>query len=234
MNRNMAWVAAVIVVLIGALLLALGIHAFRMTDGLADQGGSPAGPFAAFVTGAIALIAAFVFLLWRRQNRSINTAGGEQGMSGQEGRPVRWLEDFAVGDTLELGGFSLSEEEIIAFARKFDPQPFHIDPMAAQHSPYGGIIASGWHTASAVMRILVDELLSPESSLGSPGLDELRWMKPVRPGDQLRVRVTVLEVTPSRSRPDRGSVRQRTETLNQRDELVMLQTAVVMMARRPA
>ncbi len=146
-----------------------------------------------------------------------------------------YFEDFAVGDTRELGGRTVSEAEIVAFGRQFDPQPFHIDPEAASRSPFGGLIASGWHTAALAMRMVVDELLPPGSgSLGSPGVDELRWHHPVRPGDTLRVRTEVVETVPSRSKPDRGLVKLRYRVLNQRDEEVMSLIGMGLFRRRSA
>ena len=110
---------------------------------------------------------------------------------------------------------------MIAFARRFDPQPFHTDPVAAKQSVFGGLIASGWYTASMAMRLLVDNYISQVASLGSPGVDELRWLKPVRPGDTLSIRVTVLESKLSRSKPNQGTIRHYIEVLNQRREVVM-------------
>ena len=115
-----------------------------------------------------------------------------------------FLDDLEVGQVYRLGSQSLSEEDIIAFAERYDPQPFHIDPAAAAETIYGGVIASGWQTACIFMRLFVDGLLSRSAAMGSPGLDELRWLKPVRPGDVLDARVEVLESRPSRSKPDRG------------------------------
>ena len=146
---------------------------------------------------------------------------------------IRYLEDFAVGETLELGSHEFTTEGIIAFARDYDPQPMHTDPQAARSSPYGGLIASGWHTAGVYMRLLVDNLIAGTVSLGSPGLDHLRWLKPVRPGDVLRARITILEVTPSRSKPDRGILKSRGEMVNQEDEVVMQVEAVNFFGRRP-
>ena len=117
------------------------------------------------------------------------------------------FEDFKVGQVIELGSCTVSKDEIIAFARKFDPQPFHIDEAAAERSIYGGLIASGMHTCSIFMRLLYDGLLSRAASMGSPGQDELRWIKPVRPGDTLSARGLVEELIPSRSKPDRGLIR---------------------------
>jgi acyl dehydratase len=139
---------------------------------------------------------------------------------------VKYWEDFEVGESTELGSHSITEAEILAFARKYDPQPFHTDPEAARRSIFGGLIASGWHTASLVMRILVEHYLARGAAVASPGVDELRWLQPVRPGDVLRVRVTVLEARRSRSKPDRGLVRTRIEALNQDDAVVMSMIAM--------
>jgi acyl dehydratase len=146
----------------------------------------------------------------------------------------RWFEDYQPGTTHELGGTVVTEEEILEFARRFDPQSFHVDREAAAHSQFGGLIASGWHTGSLMMRILVDHFISHNASLGSPGMDEIRWLKPVRPGDTLRVRATVLEAKRSRSKPDRGVVRARFEVRNQHDDVVMTATALGMYLCRPA
>jgi acyl dehydratase len=135
--------------------------------------------------------------------------------------PPRFFEDFPPGQSFEFGDYEMTEAAIIAYAKEFDPQPFHTDPEAAKDTFYGGLIASGWHTAGAMMRLLVDHLITPQSSLGSPGIDELRWLKPVRPGDRLRVRFTVVEATRSRSKPDRGVIKQFCEVMNQSGEVVM-------------
>jgi acyl dehydratase len=149
-----------------------------------------------------------------------------------------YFEDFHVGDIRETGSWTVTREEIVAFARQFDPQPFHLDEEAARRSPYGGLIASGWHTASICMRLVVDSALSGETgesgSLGSPGADELRWVKPVRPGDTLTVRIEVVEVTPSKSKPDRGLVRLRYTVRNQNGEEVMSLLAMGIVRKRPA
>jgi acyl dehydratase len=145
----------------------------------------------------------------------------------------RYFEDYTPGYVYEFGAITVSEEEIIDFARKFDPQYFHIDPERAKSSRFGGLIASGWHTVSLAMRLYVDHYLSHAASLASPGVDELRWPNPVRPGDTLRIRVTVLESAPSRSKPDRGVVRALFETLNQRNELVLRMIALSIIGRRP-
>jgi len=133
----------------------------------------------------------------------------------------RWFEDYVPHIVYECGSTSLDAEQIIAFAQTFDPQPFHIDQALADRSVFRGLIASGWHTASVTMRLLVDNFLSEASSLGSPGIDELRWLAPVRPDQNLKVRVTVLSSRRSKSKPDRGFVRSRIETLDSKDEPVM-------------
>src|SRR5690242_4067335 len=127
---------------------------------------------------------------------------------------LRYFEDFAAlgaDASIDLGSYEFTADDIIAFARNYDPQPMHIDPERARGSIYGGLIASGWHTAGIYMRLLVNTLVLGTESLGSPGIDKLRWLKPVRPGDVLRARITILDATPSRSRPDRGIVRTRGE-----------------------
>lgn len=133
----------------------------------------------------------------------------------------RYFEDYVVGESLTYGDYLVTEKEIREFAGRYDPQPFHVDAEAAKQSIFGGLIASGWHTASISMRMLVDHFVSRRSGMGSPGIDELRWLQPVRPGDRLKVRSTVIESRRSKSKPDRGLVRVRHETINQRDEVVM-------------
>jgi len=133
----------------------------------------------------------------------------------------RYFEDYVPGTVYEFGSIAVEESEMIAFAGRFDPQLFHTDPVAAGKSVFGGLIASGWYTASLTMRLLVDHYISHVASLGSPGVDELRWLKPVRPGDTLSVRVTLLEAQRSSSKPDQGFVRGLTEVLNQHREVVM-------------
>ena len=144
----------------------------------------------------------------------------------------RDFEDYIVGAAHEFGSIVVEEAEVISFARRFDPQPFHTDLEAAKESIYGGLIASGWHTASLMMRLVVDHYLAASSSLGSPGVDELRWLKPVRPGDTLSLRATVLGATRSRSKPDRGLVRTLVEVLNQDREVVMSLKAMNLMRCR--
>jgi acyl dehydratase len=146
---------------------------------------------------------------------------------------LRYFEDYAPGKTYECGSVGISQDEIISFAKEFDPQPFHVDPVAAAGGPFGGLIASGWHTAAVVMRLLVDNFVSAEASLGSPGVDEIRWPYPVRPGDTLRVRATVVEARRSLSKPDRGVVKTLAEAVNQDGRTVMRATAINFMRVRP-
>ena len=146
---------------------------------------------------------------------------------------IYYFEDLTPGTVLEFGGVEMTEEEIVGFARRYDPQPFHVDAEAGKASIFGGLCASGWHTTAVMMRMWVDNYLSPEASLGSPGIDELRWVKPVYPGDRLRCRIEIVEATPSRSRPFMGSIRQKTEVINQNDEVVLRLTGVGLFRRRP-
>ncbi|MGE0801509.1 MAG: MaoC family dehydratase [Lautropia sp.] len=145
----------------------------------------------------------------------------------------RYFEDYTVGEVHDFGDQLVSREEIIEFASRYDPQPFHIDERAAADSLYGGLIASGWMTAGVLMRMLVDHFISPLSSMGSPGIDELRWLKPVRPGDRLRARVEVLEMRRSVSRPDRGVIRFHQQLFNQNDEMVLSMRGMGMYRCRP-
>ncbi len=145
----------------------------------------------------------------------------------------RYFEDYAEGATFEFGSVSVDEAAIIAFATQFDPQDIHINPAVAARGPFGGIIASGWHTAALMMRLFVDNYLSSVASLASPGIDELRWIKPVRPGDVLHIRVTTLECRRSASRPTRGIVRSLIEVFNQRDEIVASINAINLLLCRP-
>lgn len=146
----------------------------------------------------------------------------------------RYFEDYHVGMIDEFGDIAVTAEEIVEFARRYDPQPMHVDSEAAARGPFGGLIASGWHTAAMVMRLFVEHYLSKVATLPSPGVDELRWMRPVRPGDTLRVRVTVLETRRSRSKPDRGLVHGLVEVLNQNGELVMSNKPMNLMRCRSA
>ena len=154
-------------------------------------------------------------------------------MSTQPHTQTYYFDDLAVGSVVDLGSKTVTEEEIVRFAREFDPQPFHIDPEAARHTMFGGLIASGWHTCSIAMRLLVDGLLANSSSLGSPGIEQIRWTRPVRPGDTLHATVAVLEFRMSQSKPDRGTVKMRTEVTNQHGEQVMWMESFGMFGRRP-
>ena len=146
--------------------------------------------------------------------------------------PEHTFDDFEAGRVYELGSKVVTEDEIVAFARQFDPQPFHLDPEAAKDSVFGGLIASGWHTGAMWMRLYVDSLLGDASGQGSSGIEELRWLAPVRPGDTLSGRLTVLEVTASESHPDRVSVRIRGEMVNQDGVTVMSMVSRGRFARR--
>lgn len=147
---------------------------------------------------------------------------------------MKYLEDFTVGQVFTYPPHTVSEDEIIAFARAYDPQPFHLDKEAAKQSLFGGLCASGWHTAGMMMRILVDNMIGKYASMGSPGVDQLRWVKPVFPGDTLQLSGEVLEVRPSQSKPDRGVITSRYEMKNQKGETVLTMQAKGMYARRPA
>lgn len=138
----------------------------------------------------------------------------------------RHLEDYVEGDIHEFGPITITENDIIEFGKKFDPQIFHTDPIKAKETVYKGLIASGWHTSSLFMRLFVENYLAGRASLGSPGVDELRWLKPVRPGDSLWLRVTVHKVKPSTSKPDRGVLFSFCEMVNQKDEIVCTMMAL--------
>lgn len=144
----------------------------------------------------------------------------------------RFFEDYRPGSVHLFGSLTISRDEIIEFAQRFDPQAFHLDPEAAKGTMYGGLIASGWHTSSLMMRLFVDHYLSHNASLGSPGVDALRWYKPVRPGDRLAIRVTVTETRRSRTKPDRGILHSYVEVLNQDDEVVCSMKALNMLLCR--
>lgn len=143
-----------------------------------------------------------------------------------------YWEDFAPGDVLELGSHTFTAEEIIEFARRWDPQSFHTDPQAASASAFGGLVASGWHTCAVGMRLMVETHVGRSASLGSPGLENIRWLAPVRPGDTVTYRRRITHARPSRSRPGVGLVRSRWEAVNQRGELVMTMEGWGMFARR--
>ena len=147
---------------------------------------------------------------------------------------MRYFEDFTPGAVIELGSRTITKEAIVAFATEFDPQVFHVDEEAAKRTIYGGLLASGWHTGSLLMRLLYEGLLKGTVSLGSPGIDELRWLRPVRPGDTLSARMTVTESIPSRSKPDRGIIRSVLEMRNQHGEVVLTLRGMSLLGRRPA
>lgn len=144
-----------------------------------------------------------------------------------------YLEDLSVGQRLAGGSVSVDADAIRAFARAYDPQPFHLEEAAAQESVFGRLVASGWHTMALTMRLLVEGELQPAWGLIGLGADELRWPRPVEPGDVLQVEWEVLELRPSASRPDRGTARLRVTTRNQRDEVVLTLITTVLMPRRP-
>jgi acyl dehydratase len=144
-----------------------------------------------------------------------------------------YWEDFSPGRVFEYGRRVLSQDDIIEFARQWDPQRFHVDPQAAKETPFAGLVASGWHTGCVLMRLMCDAYLNEASCIGSPGIEEWRFALPVRPGDALRYRATVLESRPSASKPDRGIVKFRWELLNQRDEVAVSMTGTQFYLRRP-
>jgi acyl dehydratase len=144
----------------------------------------------------------------------------------------RYLEDFEVGQTFGSGRLRIDKERIFAFAAEFDPQPFHLDEAAARHSIFGGLAASGWHTAAVTMRLLFDSDLRPAGGIIGAGLDECRWPRPVRPGDELRIECEVIEVRRSKSRPEQGLIKLRTATLNQDGETVLMHVLNLVVLRR--
>ncbi|MFH8561875.1 MaoC family dehydratase [Streptomyces sp. NPDC017988] len=145
----------------------------------------------------------------------------------------RYFEDYVPGTVHVFGSSTLTEQDILEFARRFDTQSFHTDPVAAQDGPFQGLIASGWHTTAVMMRLYADHYLSKVASLASPGVDEVRWQRPVRPGDTLSVRATITGARVSRSKPDRGLVHTDVEVLNQHGETVLTMTIMNMLRRRP-
>lgn len=144
----------------------------------------------------------------------------------------RYLEDFAVGQTFRSGRMRIDADRIKSFAAEFDPQPFHLDETAARGTIFAGLAASGWHTAAVTMRLLVAGELRPAGGIVGAGFEEFRWTKPVRPGDELRVESEVLEVRPSKSRPEQGLIKVRTTTLNQNDEPVQVLVGTLVVPRR--
>lgn len=147
-------------------------------------------------------------------------------------RESRYFEDYEAGRVYEFGSITLTEPEIVEFARRFDPQDMHVNPGKAAQGRFGGIIASGWHTIGVAMRLYVDHYLSSIASLASPGVDEIRWPNPVRPGDSIRIRVTILEAIPSRSKTDRGTVRACLEAFNQNSQPVLSLIVISILGRR--
>ena len=145
-----------------------------------------------------------------------------------------YWEDFPPGETVEIGRHTFAQAEMIEFARQFDPQPFHTDPEAAQDSFFGGLIASGWHTCAIAMRLMVQKYIGQSASAGSPGVENIRWLAPVRPGDTITYRRVILEARPSASKPRLGLLRTRTEASNQRGEIVMTMEGWGLFRRRPA
>ena len=152
-------------------------------------------------------------------------------MANAERQQLYW-EDFHEGEVVEIGRHTFTAEEIVEFARQFDPQPFHTDPQAAERSFFGGLIASGWHTCAIGMRLMVQQYIGRSASAGSPGVDNIRWLAPVRPGDTITYRRIVLESRPSASKPELGLVRSTTEASNQRGEPVMTMQGWGMFRRR--
>jgi acyl dehydratase len=147
---------------------------------------------------------------------------------------MRYWEDFEVGEVTELGSVDVTEQEVLEFARRYDPQPFHVDPDAAAAGPFGGLIASGWHTTALFMGMFVRSVLLDSASMGSPGVEEIRWLAPVRPGDRLSGRVTVTGAQPSATNPRRGTIFTTSEVLNQEGAVVMTLKARGFFARRPS
>jgi acyl dehydratase len=148
--------------------------------------------------------------------------------------PELYFEDFAAGQEIKTGGVTLTEAEIIDFALRFDPQPFHLDAEASKRTIFGGLIASGFHTMALTFRLYVQTNALATASLGSPGIDEVRWLRPVRPGDTISAVIQVLDTRPSTSKPDRGIVNVKYTTVNQRGEPVMTMVGKQLMRRRPA
>lgn len=147
--------------------------------------------------------------------------------------PTRFFEDFQVGESFDLGAMPLfTEESIVAFAQEYDPQPFHLDPIAARSLIFGGLVASGWQTVAGYMRLMVDRVLSQTPSMGSPGVEEVRWPEPVRPGDLISARLTVVAVRPSLSRPEMGIVRWKGEARNPAGAIVLSMSWVNFIGRR--
>lgn len=149
-------------------------------------------------------------------------------------RGTRYFEDFHIGDTFDLGATAqVTAEGIIAFARQYDPQHFHLDAEQARDSIFGQLVASGWHTTALLTRLLVDGLINETISMGFPSVDEIRWLRPLRPGDTLHARFSVLDCVPSKSRPNMGVVRSKCEVFNQEEEPVLTLVGLHFFGRRP-
>ena len=147
---------------------------------------------------------------------------------------MKYLEDLTIGDRARFGKYEVTRNEIVEFASRYDPQPFHLSDEAAAQTHFGRLAASGWHSCAMTMAMLVEAMESePQASLGSPGVDELRWLRPVHPGDTLRVETEIVDVRPSRSKPDLGSFRSTVAVFNQKNEQVLGFTSIVLMRRRP-
>jgi len=153
--------------------------------------------------------------------RAARVQGSEQGPRKHARIMPKYWDDYALGDRADCGEVRVDGAEVRTFAERYDPQPIHIDPVAAAASPYGGIIASGWHTAAMIMRVLIDSYFDGTTSLGSPGIGKLSWLKPVRPDDVLRVHVRIREKRRSQSKPDRGSITMEVSATNQHGETVL-------------
>src|SRR5213594_2662981 len=168
-------------------------------------------------------------------SRSGRSSRRKSGSSTEEAAAMtgRYLEDFAAGQTFGSGRLRVDKERIKAFAAEFDPQPFHLDENAANDSIFRGLAASGWHTAAVTMRLLVESELKPAGGIVGASFDDFRWPRPVRPGDELRVESEVLEVRPSKSRPDQGLIKVKTTTLNQNGEAVQISVGNLVVPRRP-
>jgi acyl dehydratase len=145
----------------------------------------------------------------------------------------RYFEDYVAGSVHEFGDFTVTEADVVDFAKRFDPQYIHTDPDSAKNGPFKGLIASGWHSGAILCRLMVDHYISHVASLGSPGVDEMRWLHPVRPGDKLRIRTKITETRLSKSKPDRGLVSCEVEMINQEDQPVMSLKITNLLSKRP-
>ena len=148
--------------------------------------------------------------------------------------PRKYFEDFHVGDVIHCGRKTVTKDEIVDFAEKFDPQPFHLDEVEAAGSKFGGLVASGWHTCALCMRLVVDAMLKGSANMGSPGVENIRWLKPLRPGNTVTATVRVVEAMPSKSRADRGRLKFAFELSEEAEGLIMDMLATAIYARRPA